>query len=717
MPMARQFRSAWVLAALPVLVALSVALSAGVSEAQAVSPAPAPPAGTPSPVRITLGQAVFPLEGPWKFTLGDSPTDPSTGHPLWAEPGFDDAGWETISLAPAPGSYDPIEGVPSWVPGWTARGHPGYWGYAWYRIRVEVQDPATQDPVTRGARDFRLALEAPASYDDVFQVFANGDLLGGFGDFSRPTPTEYFNVPRMFPLPAQDARAGPQGAQTLVVAFRLWMGPETLDLEPQAGGLHDPPLLGKASAVLSNYRLAWLSLVRAVFPVALLAVFYALLAVLAFSLVLFDRSDRVYLWIGAVFLLQSLYGALEGVDSWSQFLSITGDGLIGDCLIFSLIMACWTMVWWTWFGQKRPAWIPRAVVALTVFSFLARAVGDDLLYGLIPHHVAMHFWIFSLLARILFFALMLGIVIQGIRSQGVEGWLVLVAVLLRAIGVFSGELRLIGVRLSLSLWGANVTLSEVATLLMALAVALLLLRRLLRSVKAQRQLALDVKQAHEVQQVILAEAHMAIPGFSIESVYRPAREVGGDFFQILPRAADGSLLIVAGDVAGKGLPAGMMVALLVGAIRTVARFDPDPVTMLGELNQRLLDRGDAAATCLCMRIAADGSALLANAGHVFPYLNGEPLPMEGALPLGLSAAAQPSVLQFALQPGDKLVLTSDGIVEAMDSNGELFGFERLAVLLHAADSAAGIADAAQAFGQEDDISVIALQRTAVLAPA
>lgn len=663
-------------------------------------------------MRITLGQGAFPLDGPWKFTVGDSPIDPSTGKPLWAESGFDDSHWETISLTPAAGSYEPIQGTPSYVPGWTSRGHPGYWGYAWYRIRVEVQNPP--------APGLKLALEGPASYDDVYQVFANGHLLGGFGNFSASTPVEYFNVPKMFSLPERDERSAataPHAPQQVVVAFRVWMGPETLDIEPEAGGLHDPPLLGKATSVAADYKLNWMDLVRAVSPSALLTLFYALLAVIAFSLLLFDRTDRVYLWIGAVFLLQFFYGALEAVDSWSQFLSITADGLVGDCLLFSLIMACWTMVWWTWFGLKRTAWIPYAVIALTVFSFLSRAVGDDLLYGLVPHRVAVHFWIFSLLARILFFALMLGIVIQGIRKQGLEGWLVLPAVLLRAIGVFSGELRMLSVPLSVRWLGANITLSEAATLLMALAVALLLLRRLLRSVKAQRQLALDVRQAHEVQQVILAEAHMAVPGFSIESVYRPAREVGGDFFQIIPHPADGSLLIVAGDVAGKGLPAGMMVALLVGAIRTVARFDPDPVTMLGELNQRLLGRGHVATTCLAMRIAADGAVALANAGHLPPYLNGMPLAMDGALPLGLFAGAQPSVMHFALHPDDRLVLTSDGVVEAMNPQRQLFGFERTAALLGEAASAAEIADAAQAFGQEDDISVIALQRTAILQPA
>ena len=98
--------------------------------------------------------------------------------------------------------------------------------------------------------------------------------------------------------------------------------------------------------------------------------------------------------------------------------------------------------------------------------------------------------------------------------------------------------------------------------------------------------------------------------------------MGGDFFQILPHASNGSMLIVAGDVAGKGLQAGMLVALLVGAIRTSAQFDPDPLVVLKVLNQRLCGRSHAAATCLALRIAADGGATLANAGHLPPYLNG-----------------------------------------------------------------------------------------------
>jgi len=240
---------------------------------------------------------------------------------------------------------------------------------------------------------------------------------------------------------------------------------------------------------------------------------------------------------------------------------------------------------------------------------------------------------------------------------------------------------------------------------------------LLLSVRRQRQMALDVRQAQEVHQVIMPEARTTLPGLVIESEYRPEQEVGGDFFQIVEHPTDGSVLIVAGDVVGKGLKAGMLVALLVGAIRSTAELNSEPKFVLSALNRRLIGRGDAQATCLAIRIVKDGAVTLANAGHMPPYLNGEPLAMEGALPLGMMEEAEFSVLRFQLKDGDKLVLVSDGVAEATDAGGHLFGFERVHELLRSAKSAAEVASAAQAFGQEDDISVISVTRAAALKPA
>ena len=90
--------------------------------------------------------------------------------------------------------------------------------------------------------------------------------------------------------------------------------------------------------------------------------------------------------------------------------------------------------------------------------------------------------------------------------------------------------------------------------------------------------------------------------------------------------------------------------------------------------------------------------------------------MEGALPLGIVEGADFSVAEFKLKPDDKLMLLSDGVAEAADANGMLFGFDRVQDLLRKATAAAEVAGAAQAFGQEDDISVIAVTRTEVLQP-
>jgi hypothetical protein len=393
------------------------------------------------------------------------------------------------------------------------------------------------------------------------------------------------------------------------------------------------------------------------------------------------------------------------------------SNLLLDGLTAPLVYAAWIMVWRVWFRQHRPSWLPLVTAALAMLVGVSFILGEEVFFGLVPHAVALQCLTASVVLRLLIYALLVWVVVEGIRRQGVEGWLVLPVVVLRGIGSFSIELQVLHIQMNWSLLGAEIDLGQITTLLVAFIIALLLLRRLFQSVKRQREMALDVKQAQEVQQVILPTARLVLAGLTIESEYRPAREVGGDFFQIIPHKTDGSVLIVAGDVTGKGLKAGMLVALLVGAIRTEEQHGTDPAGLLSTLNQRLIGRADAQATCLALRIEADGSVTLANAGHIAPYLNGEPLPMEGALPLGMIEGAESSVMHFQLKPGDRLTLMSDGIAEATDANGKLFGFERVNELLRTAKSAADIAGAAQTFGQEDDISVISVTRTAVLEPA
>ncbi|MGB3631940.1 MAG: PP2C family protein-serine/threonine phosphatase, partial [Terracidiphilus sp.] len=220
----------------------------------------------------------------------------------------------------------------------------------------------------------------------------------------------------------------------------------------------------------------------------------------------------------------------------------------------------------------------------------------------------------------------------------------------------------------------------------------------------------EMAAAREVQQIILPEPIERVPGYSIESAYEPAQQVGGDFFQILP-APEGSLLLVIGDVAGKGLPAAMLVSVLVGAIRGVTEYTSDPAELLANLNQRLVGRvAGGFSTALAARIFADGSVVMANAGHLPPYLDGHEVGVPGALPLGAKSGTRYEIVRFQLPRGSRLTFYSDGIVEAQNAKGELFGFERSREL--AMEPVGAIVEAAKKFGQQDDMTVIAITRDA-----
>jgi stage II sporulation SpoE-like protein len=655
--------------------------------------------------QVTLGRSAVRLYGPWKFTLGDSPIDPSTHTPLWAAPGFDDSQWETVDLTPQ-GAKDPLGGFSNYVKGWTARGHAGYSGYAWYRIRVQVSAVPGEE----------LALAGPEDVDDAYQLFGDGKLVGAFGKFAGRRPSFYYTQPMMFNLPQQPANVGPD-SPPLVIAFRFWMSPSTVVINPDVGGIHTAPLLGNADAVLARYQLNWLQLVRAQIFGGLVGVLFLLIAIGAFSLTRLDRSDPVYTWMGVVFLLLCLTSIVNLISGCSQNIDAVVSTIVTDAILWPLVFGGWIMVWWVWFRLQRPTWIPKTIGLLTLGFMLTTVIGENLLYPMISPAIAEFFQIASIAVRLALLALLVLVIFWAIRRQGVEGWLVLPAMVLFVLAQFTSELSVLHFRFNWFPFGVRISMGQIADLLLTAVLFVLLLRRLLSSVKQQRLLALDVKQAQEVQRVILPEAIPSVPGLTIENEYRPAREVGGDFFQILPNASDGSLIIVAGDVAGKGLQAGMLVALLVGAIRSTCEINADPLFVLHALNRRLLGRGEAHATCLAMRITADGAVTLANAGHLPPYLNGQPVDVEGALPLGVIEEAGFTVTHFQLQENDRLVLASDGIVEAMDEQGQLFGFARVQQLLQARLTAAELAATAQSFGQQDDISVIAVTRTASLVPA
>jgi len=231
-------------------------------------------------------------------------------------------------------------------------------------------------------------------------------------------------------------------------------------------------------------------------------------------------------------------------------------------------------------------------------------------------------------------------------------------------------------------------------------------RDLLQDRKEKQRLASELEAARAVQQVLIPREIPNVPGFRIESVYKPAGEVGGDFFQIIPTAAGGVLAII-GDVSGKGMPAAMTVSLLVGTVRTLAHYTQSPSEILAAMNQRMLAGSQGGfTTCLVVRAEPNGTLKAANDGHIAPYLDGHERSLENGLPLGLSAHTQYTESKFSIAGFTQLTLMTDGVVEARNATGELFGFERTAAI--SVEPAEAVAQRAQAIGQEDDITVLTL---------
>ena len=246
------------------------------------------------------------------------------------------------------------------------------------------------------------------------------------------------------------------------------------------------------------------------------------------------------------------------------------------------------------------------------------------------------------------------------------------------------------------------------------ATLILFVRDLMEDRKEKQRLDAELEAARSVQQVLIPDEIPKVAGFTIESAYKPAGQVGGDFFQILPvvtGAARGSVLVIIGDVSGKGMPAAMTVSLLVGTVRTLAHYTQSPGAILAAMNARMLSRSHGGfTTCLALRADPDGTLTVANAGHIAPYVGGEELALENGLPLGLSADANYAERTFALPLNQQLTLVTDGVVEARDGTGALFGFERTARL--SLEPAGAVAETAQNFGQDDDITALTLVRVA-----
>jgi hypothetical protein len=632
-------------------------------------------------VHIKLGESSVELPGPWKFHIGDDPA--------WAQPDFDDSSWEDVDLTAGRRG----------APGWTARGHAGYSGYAWYRLQVDV---------TGANRS--LALKMPDSFDDAYQAFVNGQRIGEFGKFTSHSVTAYSSLPTAFRLP-KGVRDG-----TVTIAIRIWMDSATPFNSPDAGGLHEPPQLGYASAITDQVRLDWDDQAHLVGSGFLEMLILVMALIMALSLFWLDRQEKSYLWLALVCEATMLSVGLLLLVNFTTWMGQTEYVILSDVIATPLRIGLWVLFWGYWFRLERIDLLHRVVWALVVILAIGTAMLRPPLYGAhVPVHASLYLQPFLLGVKLAFGILLLLVAYRGFRRNRGEGAMVGVAVLLAVIANYNRELRVIHIPTTFTILGFAIHLGSLSSILSLMIITVMLLRRFVASQRAKEVWKLEIEQARHVQQVLIPDRLPELAELHIDSEYRPMREVGGDFFQIVPKGKDGSSLIVFGDVTGKGLQAGMLVALIVGAIRSSAQHDNNPQRILEALNEQLCERESSSATCMVLRFLPDGTVELANAGQLPPYLNGTEMQIEGALPLGILPGMDFPVTSFCLEPGDSLLMMSDGVVEAQNERGELFGFERIEQMLRKPTTAAEIATAAQKFGQSDDILVMRVERNA--APA
>jgi serine phosphatase RsbU (regulator of sigma subunit) len=678
--------------------ALFLVLSGSLHSAKRQQPQPAQ---LPPGLAVTLGDSAISLDGPWKFSPGDSPwsLNPSAESPDllikspdWAELRFDDSSWADVDLTPKADSVDAVRGGKGWVPGWTRRGFPHLTGFAWYRIRLTVTNPAQQ-----------LWLKMPGSFDDAYEIYANGHYVGQFGEFGRDGVTFNFSQPAAFRLPPLP----PDGR--LEIALRFYMTPTALSQMPAAGGLHAPPVIGLGSTIRLLERAEANTNMQSYFGEMLTAFLFLLVLPLAVWALAANPHEWAWSFLAAALGLLIILSCLHVGAEVTTSISTTAD-LYATALLYPLTVLAWNLFWWSWFGLRRARWIAivsTILAAAHIACFLAIIPGSSADAASASNLELINaLMILVLLAQS---ALLLFILREGFRRSLDEAIVAALPIVTLILGNFTRYItNAFDVPYIARIFGLGFSLVDVERILMILVIAALAARRFLDSSVnrqlAHRALEQDLEQAHELQQRVLVPEDLHSTHFDVEAEYHAAQVVGGDFF-VTVVGRDGSLCVVIGDVSGKGISAAMLVAVLVGAARTRAAQDFDPITMLQTLDERLSGRsGGHFATCLAAQLFPNGVLRVANAGHLQPYLNGCELDLEGSLPLGIAGKLGPAKKQFQLRQGDILTFMTDGVAEAKNKDGELFGFEQARVISQKPPS--DVISEVQAYGQDDDITVV-----------
>jgi hypothetical protein len=628
-----------------------------------------------------LGRMTLSVDGVWQFQTGDDIA--------WASPAFDDSAWQPIQVGRS----------------WEGQGHRDYTGFAWYRRHVVVPGgtPANQD--------ISLFLRG---VQDAAEVYWNGRLIGSYGKVP-PHPVWYAaGSPQAYSL-------GP--AQSGVLAIRVWSAPIVYLNYPEQGGLWATPRIGTAegiAALATAERYRWLQGNQFQFAVCLVC---AIIGLLALSSWLRDRTRWMLFWLAFPMLKPLVELVIIRVPSFSTFRLAYGS--IGEVVAIT-DAATWFLLFYL-LDLRSNTRLLRWTKTLACVSVSLTLVDTVMVWldwtRLFPRQFV-YFDVASTIPVELLEMYVLVLVAFALRKRlEAARWLVAIASVVYALATGVFDISGLGVRWThwtlygqlyrtlFTVAGAPIYVRTLVELFLLVSILYAAWRYSVEQNQRQNVLEQEFLSAQEIQQILIPDVLPTIAGYTLTSAYYPAQEVGGDFFQIIPLGSefgsDQGAVIVLGDVSGKGLKAAMTVSLLVGAIRSTVEATQDPAEILTALNRRLYGRMQSGfATCLVLRLDSRGGGTLANAGHLPPLHNGSELELTPALPLGLLPDAEYETSQLHLAADDRLILYTDGVLEARNAAGELFGFARIAEI--SSNTSEQIAKTAQRFGQDDDITVLTL---------
>lgn len=604
----------------------------------------------------------------WLFHSGDDPR--------WSLPGADDSHWQTVA-----GDLD-----------WYVR--DARWkGAFWYRLHVRLAPD--HGP---------LALYMGVLYSPT-EVFANGVRVASAGEFP---PGDVELSPRMVEIDIPPAAVR---GQDLTLAIRFYSPPQ---LKGGWGGVRgkEANLLGTVDQIRDHLAKELATTYYTWVPDLLIRFASLLLACGLLVLFWWQRDLVEYLWIAGYFFamicwsVQQCFRTVGWISLFSASMLDNGFATAAQMLLIEFVFA--------FLRQKVPLWLriyqltmPLSLV-LVWLAFHADSNWSALnVLGLVWSAPYAFLLPFVLIWR--FF--------KGRREAGllfIPLLLINLNDMLDSIGSILFDLgmrhRFGSMIPSFHMGVVPVYFGEICGLLFLVSIAALLLHRFHKTGQDRARAQSELDAARTMQDVMVPRHLQSVADFAIESAYVPAQEVGGDFFQLYP-GSDGSLLIVIGDVSGKGVKAAMLVSMILGVLQRTVQSTRSPKRILEDLNRCIVGHTDEKfATCCCALLFPDGRVMAANAGHLSPYCDGAEVELPGGLPLGLALDAEYEEVELHLPPGRRWLFLSDGVVEARSESGELYGFERtrsISVL-----PVAKIVESAQQFGQEDDITVLGVAREA-----